>query len=92
VTGNKEKNMQKIIEKTSRWTIAVLTAMTLLGVGGLSMSMTGCKSKPAETTEADETPENMQVYSCPMHPEVRQSEPGKCPQCGMALELEEHSH
>lgn len=25
------------------------------------------------------------VYTCPMHPEVRQSSPGKCPKCGMAL-------
>ncbi len=26
------------------------------------------------------------VYTCPMHPEVRQSAPGSCPICGMALE------
>jgi Cu(I)/Ag(I) efflux system membrane fusion protein len=26
------------------------------------------------------------VYSCPMHPEVRSSVPGKCPKCGMDLE------
>src|SRR4051812_16187721 len=26
------------------------------------------------------------VYRCPMHPEVRQNAPGKCPKCGMALE------
>ena len=25
-------------------------------------------------------------YTCPMHPEVRQSTPGSCPKCGMALE------
>ena len=25
------------------------------------------------------------VYVCPMHPEVRQSEPGRCPHCGMKL-------
>lgn len=25
-------------------------------------------------------------YTCPMHPEVRQSGPGSCPECGMALE------
>ncbi|HSG35629.1 MAG TPA: heavy metal translocating P-type ATPase, partial [Sphingomonadaceae bacterium] len=28
------------------------------------------------------------VYTCPMHPEVRQAGPGSCPICGMALELE----
>src|SRR5574340_692624 len=26
------------------------------------------------------------VYTCPMHPEVRQDGPGACPKCGMALE------
>jgi len=26
------------------------------------------------------------VYTCPMHPEVRQDRPGACPICGMALE------
>lgn len=25
------------------------------------------------------------VYTCPMHPEVRQAGPGKCPKCGMFL-------
>ncbi|WP_370191256.1 copper-translocating P-type ATPase [Qipengyuania sp.] len=28
------------------------------------------------------------VYTCPMHPQVRQPEPGSCPICGMGLELE----
>ncbi len=26
------------------------------------------------------------VYTCPMHPQIRRSEPGSCPLCGMALE------
>jgi Heavy metal binding domain len=25
------------------------------------------------------------VYICPMHKDVRQASPGKCPKCGMAL-------
>lgn len=28
------------------------------------------------------------IYTCPMHPEVRQTGPGTCPKCGMALEPE----
>jgi len=28
------------------------------------------------------------VYTCPMHPQVRQKQPGSCPICGMALEPE----
>ena len=26
------------------------------------------------------------VYTCPMHPEIRQNQPGHCPKCGMSLE------
>jgi Cu+-exporting ATPase len=26
------------------------------------------------------------IYTCPMHPEVRQATPGSCPKCGMPLE------
>lgn len=29
------------------------------------------------------------IYTCPMHPEIRQKGPGSCPICGMALEPEE---
>jgi Cu+-exporting ATPase len=28
------------------------------------------------------------TYTCPMHPEIRQNNPGSCPKCGMALEPE----
>ena len=28
------------------------------------------------------------IYTCPMHPEIRQKGPGSCPICGMALEPE----
>ncbi len=26
------------------------------------------------------------AYTCPMHPEIRENQPGACPKCGMALE------
>ncbi len=28
------------------------------------------------------------IYTCPMHPEIRQLSPGTCPKCGMTLEPE----
>ena len=28
------------------------------------------------------------IYTCPMHPEIRQNHPGNCPKCGMTLEPE----
>jgi Cu+-exporting ATPase len=29
---------------------------------------------------------NATLYTCPMHPEIKQQGPGSCPKCGMALE------
>lgn len=31
------------------------------------------------------TPVGVTVYTCPMHPDVQQDRPGKCPKCGMDL-------
>jgi Cu+-exporting ATPase len=55
---------------------------------------TGCQSKfkadPAKyvtpTVTADEPVPEGTIYTCPMHPQIRQVGPGSCPICGMALE------
>src|SRR5689334_1670911 len=36
--------------------------------------------------EPPSTIADQRIYTCPMHPEVRQRGPGSCPKCGMALE------
>jgi Cu+-exporting ATPase len=53
----------------------------------------GCRSKfAAEPTKflakqaAVSTPPQGTIYTCPMHPQIRQVGPGHCPICGMALE------
>jgi Cu+-exporting ATPase len=56
----------------------------------------GCRTKfaadPAKYLSGkDKAPEAVAegtIYTCPMHPEVRQIGPGACPICGMALEPE----
>jgi P-type Cu+ transporter len=40
---------------------------------------------PAAPEAPQEAPPGAE-YTCPMHPEVRQTGPGTCPKCGMALE------
>ena len=56
----------------------------------------GCKAKfdadPARyikppDLKADSVPEGT-IYTCPMHPQIRQIGPGNCPICGMTLEPE----
>ncbi|MEP6831506.1 MAG: heavy metal translocating P-type ATPase [Rhizomicrobium sp.] len=54
----------------------------------------GCRTKFLTTPEKylsqkngapEETHEGV-IYTCPMHPQIRQQGPGSCPICGMALE------
>ena len=55
----------------------------------------GCRTKfiadpakyltPSELQSHEPVPEGT-IYTCPMHPEIRQIGPGACPICGMALE------
>jgi len=47
-----------------------------------SPSPIGIQGKPIQLARATAP----QGYTCPMHPEVRESKPGSCPKCGMALE------
>lgn len=62
----------------------ILMLLTMLFV------FTACNSnsdKSKETkTEQEKTPDD-QVYSCPMHPEVKGKKGDKCPKCGMELSV-----
>ena len=60
----------------------------------------GCKSKFAADPERYLSGDSMAaqepmpagtIYTCPMHPDIRQEGPGSCPICGMALEPETFS-
>jgi Cu+-exporting ATPase len=56
----------------------------------------GCRTKfaadPAKYLAEDKAPAPEMpagtIYTCPMHPQIRQVGPGSCPICGMALEPE----
>jgi Cu+-exporting ATPase len=58
---------------------------------------TGCRTKfvadpatylhPKPALRAEPVPAGT-IYTCPMHPQIRQTGPGSCPICGMALEPE----
>ena len=60
----------------------------------------GCRTKfvadpdrylsPNPSAAQEDVPEGT-IYTCPMHPEIRQEGPGSCPICGMALEPETFS-
>jgi Cu+-exporting ATPase len=43
---------------------------------------------PGVSADASPAASIAAMYTCPMHPEIRQDHPGTCPKCGMALEPE----
>lgn len=45
----------------------------------------------SDSKRAEPVAETGAMWTCPMHPEIRQQGPGTCPICGMALEPEEPS-
>ncbi|HEX2494445.1 MAG TPA: heavy metal translocating P-type ATPase [Steroidobacter sp.] len=47
---------------------------------------TGVQPFDWSSTRREPPPTAGAVYTCPMHPEIRQDHPGNCPICGMALE------
>src|SRR5918993_2347973 len=58
--------------------------------GHVHGSPSGAKRPPSEAHADRQTPTTAKPvgaeYICPMDPEVRESKPGACPKCGMALE------
>lgn len=54
-----------------------------------SHSEHACCHHPKKAVEPSAKVDLNAIYTCPMHPEVRQKGPGSCPKCGMALEPEE---
>lgn len=59
-----------------------------LGTGLQPAQRTSGDTPPDPTAHGGhrtDAPEAVGKYQCPMHPEVRSDEPGRCPVCGMKL-------
>ena len=67
------------------WKI-ILSSMAFAAII-ITTACTAQQKKTNTETESKTTEQEMAQtqYTCPMHPEVVQNEPGKCPQCGMTL-------
>jgi len=86
----------KAIDPVCGMTVVVATAKHRRAHAGTDyfFCSVGCLNKfnadPAQylrpPTAAIVTPNAAVIYTCPMHPEIRQVGPGACPICGMALE------
>src|SRR5690606_19831727 len=64
------------IEKQMKKMILLMLALFSLQVANAQHDKHG--AAPSAVKKAE-------IYTCPMHPEIQQGKPGKCPKCGMAL-------
>lgn len=58
---------------------------TIVSLGIAVLGVTGCHKSEQKTSTSGQAVK----YTCPMHPEVVQDQPGKCPKCSMTL-VEKH--
>jgi NADH:ubiquinone oxidoreductase subunit 6 (subunit J)/predicted RNA-binding Zn-ribbon protein involved in translation (DUF1610 family) len=63
--------------------------LILAGIAG-AVILARRERTPAQPPQARQgepaaTETGQQAYTCPMHPDVRQRQPGNCPKCGMSL-------
>lgn len=71
------------MKKINKQTILLILAALFIGGGigyFLSLSSHGHEPDELEVNEAGE-----QIWTCSMHPQIKQPEPGDCPICGMDL-------
>ena len=71
--------MKKLLQYISRHPLAAVLAIVLLAVVVIVITVSG-GSTAGGKSEAKKT-----MYTCSMHPQIRQDHPGKCPICGMDL-------
>ncbi|MEW6322004.1 MAG: FixH family protein [Acidobacteriota bacterium] len=73
-----------------RAAIALALAVPLVGASAYTFRDTLASLPLVGALLADaQAPAAAPVYVCPMHPDVRSHAPGRCPQCGMELVLED---
>ncbi len=75
-----------------RWWMSRLAPIgTFLIAGVLLIVLLGLAQRIGWIGAGDASPsagasgDSQQIYTCPMHPQIRQPGPGRCPICGMAL-------
>ena len=64
--------------------LLIAACLLVAGAGVLSSAARAAPQTASPPPAANKTPA-VTKYTCPMHPEVVTTEPGRCPKCGMKL-------
>ena len=69
-------------ERYAPWIALPVVAVLAFGLGGWLLGDGGA---PQEVRHEHQPHASETIYTCSMHPQIRQDEPGQCPICGMDL-------
>ena len=70
---------------------SIILNVFLLGFVVASLILTGCKRNP-ENKKVSAIADTESIYTCPMHPQIREHHPGNCLICGMPLVKKENAN
>ncbi len=76
--------MKNIIKRKETLYVTIALIIGII-TGALFFGSLGEPGKQEDKTAVVATNEKQTVWTCSMHPQIRQNEPGKCPICGMEL-------
>jgi Cu(I)/Ag(I) efflux system membrane fusion protein len=69
---------------------SIILKLFFFGFAIASLSFTGCKSN-SDNKKNSANADTVEIYTCPMHPQIIRHEPGNCPLCGMPLVKKENA-
>jgi len=70
------------LARTAPWVVLPIVAAVAFGLGG---RLLGSSEAPEPNGDAHAHSEEETIWTCAMHPQIRQTEAGQCPICGMDL-------
>jgi uncharacterized membrane protein YraQ (UPF0718 family) len=93
----------KVVEAAVHWNYTTVLNIVFLVLAAIlvvrffrtnGMAMLRMMNRPMDEHRNHDQQSADARYTCPMHPEVEQDHPGRCPKCGMSLEPRtvEHRH
>lgn len=88
LTDDQAQKVNEILTEARNKTLQLLNEEqknALKPLEGTPKSMATLHQQIAPTSMPAASEKGDVIYTCPMHPEIKQNSPGKCPKCGMNL-------
>lgn len=70
---------------------SIILKLFLTAFAVASLTFPGCKSNP-DNKKVSAIADTEAIYTCPMHPQIIEHQPGNCPICGMRLVKKENAN